>query len=105
MIGGHPYSLDRGSHISSIRIISGAKQPGHNESVQDPGNQVYAMPTCKLCNDKCESLQALARVCTLELIKRDHPGWVEDDGACPKCKAYYESLEGVVSVVGNYPKE
>jgi len=63
------------------------------------------MPTCKLCNDECESLQDLARVCTLELIKRDHPGWVENDGACPKCKAYYESLENLVSVVSNGPKE
>jgi len=46
----------------------------------------------------------LARVCTLDLIKKDHPDWVKEDGACPKCKAYYESLEGVVSVVGKYLK-
>ena len=62
------------------------------------------MPTCKLCNDECESLQALARVCTLELIKKDHPDWAKEDGACPKCKAYYESLENLVSVESNGAK-
>ncbi|HVO84165.1 MAG TPA: hypothetical protein VMU60_07065 [Syntrophobacteria bacterium] len=62
------------------------------------------MPICKLCNDACESLQALARVCTLELVKKDHPEWVREDGACPKCKAYYESLENLVSSETNRPK-
>jgi len=86
------------------RASPGAKQPTHYESVEDPEDKVYEMPTCKLCNDECESLHALAKVCTLELIKRDHPEWVKEDGACPKCKAYYESLENLVSVESNGPK-
>ena len=85
-------------------LVLEARQPTDKESVKDPEKKVYEVPTCKLCNDECDSLQALARVCTLELVKKDHPEWLKEDGACPKCKAYYESLEGVVSVVGKYLK-
>jgi hypothetical protein len=74
-------------------------------AVLHPDQEVCEMPTCKLCNDDCESLHDLAKVCTLELVKKDHPEWVKKDGACPKCKAYYESLDSVVSVVGSSPKE
>ena len=28
----------------------------------------------------------------LSEIKREHPNWVEPDGGCPKCHAYYERL-------------
>jgi len=66
--------------------------------------EVREMPICKLCNDECESLHDLAKVCTLELVKKDHPDWMKEDGACPKCKAYYRSLANVVSVVSNGPK-
>jgi len=61
------------------------------------------MPICKLCNDECDSLHDLAKVCTLELIRRDHPEWVNESGACPKCKAYYERLGNLVSEVSNEP--
>ena len=27
----------------------------------------------------------------IDLIKNDHPGWVEQDGICKKCVEYYES--------------
>jgi len=74
-------------------------------AVLHPDQEIREMPTCKLCNDDCESLHDLAKVCTLELVKKDHPEWVKEDGACPKCKAYYESLDSVVSVVGSSPKE
>ncbi len=31
----------------------------------------------------------------VEIIKRDHPDWAEDDGICKKCYDYYKkSLRG-----------
>jgi len=29
---------------------------------------------------------------TIEIIKSQHPEWVEEDGACPKCWEYYGKL-------------
>lgn len=26
----------------------------------------------------------------MELIKKDHPDWIEDDGICRKCYEYYK---------------
>lgn len=50
-------------------------------------------PVCKKLQDKeivdvCNS----AYIYLMERIKKDHPGWVERDGACPKCVEYYEKL-------------
>jgi ribosomal protein L33 len=28
----------------------------------------------------------------IESIKRQHPEWVEKDGACPKCLEYYKNI-------------
>jgi len=30
---------------------------------------------------------------TVDLIKRSNPDWIETDGTCKKCWAYYRSLE------------
>ncbi len=51
---------------------------------------------CPVCNklqdeeivDVCNSAYSYL----MERIKKDHPDWVEKDGACPKCVEYYEEL-------------
>ncbi len=57
------------------------------------------MPTCKICNDEVDSLGQLAEGWVLDFIKKQHPEWVQEDGACPKCIEYYKSLDELVSVV------
>jgi hypothetical protein len=57
------------------------------------------MPTCKICNEEVDSLSQVAERWVLDFIKKQHPQWVQEDGACPKCIEYYESLDNVISVV------
>lgn len=51
---------------------------------------------CPIC--KKEQEENLINLCdaayksAMEMIKKRHPDWVEQDGACQKCVAYYESL-------------
>lgn len=56
------------------------------------------MKFCKVCGRYTK--EEIADVCTtayeyiIERIKKDHPEWVEKDGACPKCLEYYKRLGG-----------
>lgn len=54
--------------------------------------------TCALCGHEAASVGQLAKDYAIDLIRRDHPEWVREDGACPKCLAYYATLENVVDV-------
>lgn len=50
-------------------------------------------PVCKKMIDSnlvdtCES----AYKYVIENIKKKHPNWVENDGACPKCVDYYKKV-------------
>ena len=51
---------------------------------------------CPRCGRSIEESKLLPHVKAeeylIELIKRDHPKWVQSDGKCPPCKAYYRSL-------------
>jgi len=55
-----------------------------------------AKQVCPLC--KQEESAAMVDTCVsayqyaIKMIKQDHPGWVEKDGACPKCLEYYNKL-------------
>ena len=50
-------------------------------------------PICKRENDEgTVDLCSAAYKYVIEKIRRDHPKWVEKDGACPKCLEYYEKL-------------
>ncbi|MFA5096915.1 MAG: hypothetical protein WC478_06205 [Candidatus Omnitrophota bacterium] len=52
---------------------------------------------CPLC--KLEKSANIVDICVsahqyiIRRIKDDHPDWVEEDGACPKCVEYYRNLE------------
>jgi len=52
---------------------------------------------CPLCNQ--EKSSNIVNTCIsayqyiIRRIKQEHPGWVEKDGACPKCVEYYKNLQ------------
>ena len=52
--------------------------------------------TGKLLND-ATSLQEEAERFVLALIRQEYPEWVEADGTCPRCLAYYESLDEITA--------
>jgi hypothetical protein len=35
---------------------------------------------------------------TLNLIRSEHPEWVEPDGSCKRCEEYYMSLDSVIVI-------
>lgn len=51
---------------------------------------------CPVCHKVTKA--AVVDVCVtaheylIEKIKKEHPEWVEKDGACPKCLEYYKKL-------------
>ncbi len=51
---------------------------------------------CPVCNKDLE--ESVVDVCCsayeyiIERIKKDHPEWVEKDGACPKCVEQYKKI-------------
>lgn len=51
---------------------------------------------CPICKKKTES--QVVDICQkaynfiIDKIKQDHPEWVKEDGACPKCVEHYEKL-------------
>lgn len=51
---------------------------------------------CPLCGMELapESIEIhrLAEEYVLEKIRADHPEWIADDGACPKCVEFYRAL-------------
>jgi len=52
---------------------------------------------CPLCkqevNENLLKLHSHKEKLIIELIKKKNPGWVEKDGACPKCLEYYRAIE------------
>lgn len=55
------------------------------------------MPMCPLCHKEADSLYHIAEQAVIDMIRRDHPEWIEPDGVCRKCIEYYESLDDAVS--------
>lgn len=60
--------------------------------------QREACPMCEqvlplsLLRVHIESEEKDIRGYIMEQIKKAHPKWVKDDGACPKCWEYYREL-------------
>ena len=55
--------------------------------------------TCSACNRKIAGDMMVYLEHTdahiIELVKHDHPGWVEKDGVCQQCVEYYrKELQG-----------
>lgn len=53
---------------------------------------------CTLCGQEAEDLYSIAEKYVLDLIKSEHPEWVESDGACSKCIEYYNALDVAVKI-------
>ncbi len=54
------------------------------------------MVRCPRCGENIQESILLPHVKAeeylIELIKRDHPNWVQSDGKCPPCVDYYRTL-------------
>ncbi|MFA5038775.1 MAG: hypothetical protein WC732_03755 [Candidatus Omnitrophota bacterium] len=72
-------------------------------SQEDPGLCNKCAPrekkgtyVCAVCQRAVDEKKALTHIkgeeYLLELIRRDHPEWKEEHGACPKCVEYYREL-------------
>ncbi len=52
---------------------------------------------CPLCKQEIEERMLDIHVrkerVVIDLIKKKHPEWVEEDGACPRCIEYYRVIE------------
>lgn len=48
-------------------------------------------------------LNQIAEKFILDTIQNDHPDWVDQNGECPKCDEYYESLSDIVTIEGLSP--
>ncbi|MEE8060127.1 MAG: hypothetical protein V3U54_06475 [Thermodesulfobacteriota bacterium] len=56
------------------------------------------MPICSLCGKDTDSVEHLTEQILIDLIKMDHPEWVDDDGVCTPCIEYYNNLENAVEI-------
>lgn len=54
---------------------------------------------CSLCEKNTDSLSHIAEQWLIDKIRADHPDWIANDGACPKCIEYYEKLDKEIEVV------
>lgn len=45
-----------------------------------------------------EDLHSIAELYVLDVIKSEHPEWVEQDGTCEKCIQYYSALDDLVEI-------
>ena len=54
------------------------------------------MEHCILCDKDSETLEHKIESSVMEMIKKNNPEWVEDDGSCTACVAYYKSLDNIV---------
>jgi len=54
------------------------------------------MEYCKLCDKPAEILISQIEASVLEMIKKNNPEWVEEDGSCEKCISHYKNLDQVI---------
>lgn len=53
---------------------------------------------CPLCSEEADELLYEFEQYVLDVIKKEHPEWVESDGACPRCLDYYRSLDSAIQI-------
>ena len=53
---------------------------------------------CTVCGKETEDLYRIAEQYLLDVIKAEHPDWVEENGACKKCVEYYHALDHAVLI-------
>ena len=50
------------------------------------------MAICSLCGKERETGHHEVEHYVLELIRNDHPDWIEKDGSCQNCIDYYQHI-------------
>lgn len=53
---------------------------------------------CTLCNNEANDLYRIAEEYVLGVIKKEHPEWVEENGACQKCVEHYKALDHAIKI-------
>ncbi len=53
------------------------------------------MPYCALCEKQVDQLHYDIEQWILNTIVKNNPKWVEKDGSCMDCIAYYRSLDNI----------
>lgn len=53
------------------------------------------MPYCTLCDKEVDQLHYQMEQWLIDTIRREHPGWVAEDGSCEPCIRYYDSLKDI----------
>ena len=56
------------------------------------------MEKCTVCNDDSDEFFSIAEKYVLEVIKSEHPEWVENNGICRKCVEYYKALDNAIKL-------
>ncbi len=51
-------------------------------------------------NQTTDRLSYIAEKFLLDTIRAEHPEWINEQGECPKCQEYYESLSDIVMIKG-----
>lgn len=54
------------------------------------------MEQCKLCDDFTDKLVKDIEASVIDMIRKQRPEWVENDGSCKKCISYYQNLDKVI---------
>jgi len=81
--------------LGAARLVSRSKEDPSlcNRCVKENKKKDY---TCQICDRAVDEATALTHIKAeeylLELIRKDHPEWKEDNKACPKCVEYYREL-------------
>ena len=54
---------------------------------------------CTCCHSEADDLYRIGEEYLINQIKKEHPEWVEQDGACRKCIEYYHALDHAVKIL------
>lgn len=81
--------------LGAARLVSRSKEDPSlcNRCTTKNNKKNY---TCQICDRAIDEATALTHIKAeeylLDLIRKDHPEWKEDNKTCPKCVEYYREL-------------
>lgn len=92
-----PQSIDKGSESVQSSVVGITTDRWLQVSAPTvSGNHKERMYRCSRCGKIIRGSLLLvhtkAEEYIIELLKRDHPEWVDHNGACSHCEQYYQAL-------------
>lgn len=79
-----------------LKISASENNPSVCTRCDEPKSISKSEYICSICNRPVDESSALTHVKAEEyllgLIKKDHPEWQKEKGACPQCLDYYREL-------------